>query len=277
MKEVLIDTVLDSLKLLPFLFIAFLIIEILEHKINNKKIITKSKKVGPLFGSLLGAFPQCGFSASITNLYATRIVTLGTLISVYLSTSDEMLPIMLSENVNISTIVSILLLKIAIGMSAGFIIDFFLRKKEEIEIKELCEHEHCHCEKGIITSTIKHTLSIVAFIFIITFLLNMGFEYLGEDNIQKLFMKDSLLSPFIASIVGLIPNCGASVIITELYLGNAISFGSCMAGLLTGSGIGILILFRINKNLKENIRILGLIYGIGAISGLIIELIGRVF
>ena len=205
MKEILLDTIMDSLKLLPFLFVAFLIIELLEHKINNKKIITKSKKVGPLFGSLLGAVPQCGFSASITNLYATRIVTLGTLIAVYLSTSDEMLPIMLSENVEFSKIISIILLKVIIGMIAGFIIDFFLRKKEEVDIKDMCEHEHCHCEKGIFTSTLKHTFSILLFIFIITFLLNMGFEYLGEDNIQKLFMKDSLLSPFIASLIGLIP------------------------------------------------------------------------
>lgn len=276
MKEIIIDTIIDSLKLLPFLFIAFLIIELLEHKIDNKKIVTKSKKVGPLFGSLLGAVPQCGFSVSITNLYATRIVTLGTLISVYLSTSDEMLPIMLSSDVKFSTIMSIILIKVFIGMTAGFIIDFFLRKKEEVEIKELCEHEHCHCEKGIFGSTIKHTFNILGFIFIITFLLNLGFEYLGEDNIQKIFMKDSLFSPFIASLIGLIPNCGASVVVTELYLNSAISFGSCMAGLLTGSGIGILILFRINKNLKENLKILGLIYSIGAVSGLIIEIFMRV-
>ena len=276
MKEILLDTIMDSLKLLPFLFIAFLIIELLEHKMNNQKIVAKSKKIGPLIGSLLGAVPQCGFSASITNLYATRIVTLGTLIAVYLSTSDEMLPIMLSENVEFSKILSIILLKVIIGMIAGFIIDFFLRKKEEVDIKDMCEHEHCHCEKGIFVSALKHTISILAFIFIITLLLNMGFEYLGEDNIQKLFMKDSLLSPFIASLIGLIPNCGASVVVTELYLNNAITFGSCMAGLLTGSGIGILILFRINKNLKENLCILGLIYGIGAISGLIIEIFMRV-
>lgn len=276
MKEILLDTIMDSLKLLPFLFVAFLIIELLEHKINNQKIVAKSKKIGPLIGSLLGAVPQCGFSASITNLYATRIVTLGTLIAVYLSTSDEMLPIMLSENVEFSKILSIILLKVIIGMIAGFIIDFFLRKKEEVDIKDMCEHEHCHCEKGIFVSALKHTISILAFIFVITLLLNMGFEYLGEDNIQKLFMKDSLLSPFIASLIGLIPNCGASVVVTELYLNNAITFGSCMAGLLTGSGIGILILFRINKNLKENLRILGLIYGIGAISGLIIEIFMRV-
>lgn len=276
MKEILLDTIMDSLKLLPFLFIAFLIIELLEHKMNNQKIVAKSKKIGPLIGSLLGAVPQCGFSASITNLYATRIVTLGTLIAVYLSTSDEMLPIMLSENVEFSKILSIILLKVIIGMIAGFIIDFFLRKKEEVDIKDMCEHEHCHCEKGIFVSALKHTISILAFIFIITLLLNMGFEYLGEDNIQKLFMKDSLLSPFIASLIGLIPNCGASVVVTELYLNNAITFGSCMAGLLTGSGIGILILFKINKNLKENLRILGLIYGIGAISGLIIEIFMRV-
>ena len=156
MKEIILDTLIDSLKLVPFLLITFILIEIIEHKINNKKIITSSGKLGPLFGSLLGIFPQCGFGAAITNLYVTRIVTLGTLISVYLSTSDEMLPIMLSNNVEIGIIIKILLIKVFIGMFSGFIIDLLLRKKEKIEIKELCEHDHCHCEHSIYLSSLKH-------------------------------------------------------------------------------------------------------------------------
>lgn len=273
MKEIIMDTLLDTLKLLPFLFAAFLIIELIEHKINNKKIITSSKKVGPLLGSLLGVFPQCGFSTTISNLYATRIVTLGTLVAVYLSTSDEMLPIMLSENVDPSEIIKILGLKFLIGMIVGFIIDLLLRKKEQVEIKDLCEKEHCHCEHGIFLSSLKHTLNITIFILVITFLLNTTFYYLGEENVQKIFLKNNIFSSFISSLVGLIPNCGASVIITELYLSNTITFGSCMAGLLTGSGVGLLILFRINKNLKENLKILGIIYFVGVLCGMVIDLI----
>lgn len=276
MKEIIIETLVDTLKLVPFLLITFLLIEIIEHKINNKKLITKSGKFGPFIGSILGAFPQCGFSASITNLYATRIVTLGTLIAVYLSTSDEMLPIMLSHNVEISTITKIILIKVLVGMISGFIIDFILRKKEQVKIEELCEHEHCHCEHSILLSSLKHTFNIVSFILIISFILNIGFEYFGEEAISKIFLKNNILSSFISSFIGLIPNCASSVIITELYLNNTITFGSCMAGLLTGSGIGILILFKTNKNIKENIQILFTIYGIGVVSGIIIDLIGMI-
>ncbi len=274
MKEIIIDTLIDSLKLIPFLLITFILIELIEHKINNKKIITSSGKLGPLWGSLLGIFPQCGFGVAITNLYVTRIVTLGTLISVYLSTSDEMLPIMLSNKVEISIIIKILLIKIFIGMFSGFIIDLLLRKKEKIEIKKLCEHEHCHCERSIFLSSLKHTLNITIFIIIISFLLNLGFAYLGKETIEKLFLKNNIFSPFISGLIGLIPNCGASIAITELYLNNTISFGSTITGLLTGSGVAILILFKTNKNIKENFKILFTIYGIGVLSGIIINLIG---
>lgn len=274
MKEIIIDTLIDSLKLIPFLLITFILIELIEHKINNKKIITSSGKLGPLWGSLLGIFPQCGFGVAITNLYVTRIVTLGTLISVYLSTSDEMLPIMLSNKVEISIIIKILLIKIFIGMFSGFIIDLLLRKKEKIEIKKLCEHEHCHCERSIFLSSLKHTLNITIFIIIISFLLNLGFAYLGKETIEKLFLKNNIFSPFISGLIGLIPNCGASIAITELYLNNTISFGSTITGLLTGSGVAILILFKTNKNIKENFKILFTIYGIGVLSGIVINLIG---
>lgn len=276
MKEVIIETLVDGIKLLPFLLVTFLLIEWLEHKVNSKKIINKSGKLGPLFGGLLGAFPQCGFSVSATNLYTTRIVTMGTLVAVYLSTSDEMLPIMLSEGIDFSTILKILLTKVVIGVLIGFIIDLIFRKKQKIEIKDLCEEEHCHCEKGIFKSALHHTLSVFGFIIIISFILNILLTYLGEDTLQNLFLKDSIFSPFISSLVGLIPNCASSVAITELYLNGAITFGSAMAGLLTGSGVGLLVLFKYNKNLKENILILGIIYGVGVISGILIDLIGIV-
>lgn len=215
-----------------------------------------------------------------TNLYATRIVTLGTLISIYLSTSDEMLPILISQKCSFSIIIKILLIKVLIGMLAGFIIDFIIRKKTKssnYEIKKFCDEEHCDCEHGIIKSSIKHTFNILIFIIVITLLLNLGFYYFGNDSIEKLFLKDSFFSPFISSLIGLIPNCGASVILTELYLNNVISFASVISGLLTGSGVALLVLFKINKNVKENVKILLTLYFIGALSGIVIEIIQMLF
>ena len=278
MKEIILDTILDTIKLLPFLFIAFLIIEYIEHKLTDKskKVITKSKKYGPVLGSILGVIPQCGFSALATNLYITRIITLGTLFSVYLSTSDEMLPILISEKVDISIIIKILLIKMLFGMLYGIIIDIVIRKnkiKRKEENYDICDDEHCHCEKGIVIPSLKHTLNITLYIFIITFILNSVFYYIGEDYLSKLFLKNTIYGPFITSLIGLIPNCGASVVITELYINNTISYASLIGGLLTGSGSALLILFKQNKNIKENIFIASLLYLLGAFSGLIIEII----
>lgn len=274
MFDVIKETLLDGLKLLPFLFVTFIVIELIEHKVNNKKIISKTGKFGPLFGSILGIVPQCGFSVSATNLYATRIISLGTLISIYLSTSDEMLPILIGEKADFNLILKIILLKLFIGMFCGFIIDLFFRKKENNNINYLCEKEHCHCENSILMSSIKHTINIFVFIIIISFIINVSFEYIGDDFISKIFMKDSFLSPFICSLFGLIPNCVSSVALTEFYLSNTINFGSLMAGLLTGSGVALMVLFKTNNNLKENIKIVSIIYLIGATSGIIINLVG---
>lgn len=279
MKEIILDTILDALKLIPFLFIAFLIMEYIEHKFSNKSKnkITKAGKFGPFIGSLLGAVPQCGFSVMATNLYATRIITIGTLISIFLSTSDEMLPILISNGAKAGVIFKILLIKVLIGIIVGFIIDFIFRKKKknekDYEIKDFCLEHHCDCNHSILKSTLKHTFNITLFIMVVTFLLNIGMHYLGEENIGKLFLKDSFFSPFISSLIGLIPNCASSVIITELYLNGALSLASCISGLLTGSGVALLVLFKVNKNKKENLFILLTLYLIGALSGVIVEII----
>lgn len=277
MLDIILDTLLDTLKLIPFLFIAFLIIELIEHKLNNrnKKVLTKSKKYGVILGSLLGVIPQCGFSVMATNLYITRIITLGTLISVYLSTSDEMLPILISQKVAPSIIIKILLIKVLFAIIYGIIIDFIISKtkKKEQENYQICDEEHCHCENGILKSALKHTLNISIFILIINFIINIIFTYIGEDFLSKLFLKDTIFSPFITSLIGLIPNCGASVILTELYLNNAINLSSLISGLLTGSGTALIILFKGNKSVKENLLIVLLLYLLGAFSGIIMELI----
>lgn len=275
MKEIIIETLIDSIKLIPFLFIAFLIIELIEHKFSKKeiKLVEKSGKFGPIIGGLLGMFPQCGFSVLATNLYITRIVSLGTLIAIYLSTSDEMLPILISRNVEFSLILKILSIKLSIGIISGFVIDLVFRNRKKVKQDyHICEEDDCHCNDGIIKSAIKHTLNILLFILIINFILTTCFDYFGSDYISKVFLKNSIFGPFISSLVGLIPNCGSSVMITELYLNNAITFGSMLSGLLTGSGVAILVLFKSNKNIKENIKIVSIIYFIGVLSGIVIDL-----
>lgn len=279
MLDVILDTTIDALKILPFLFLAYVAMEYMEHKMSQKTkdLIQKSGKVGPLYGGLLGILPQCGFSVAASNLYVGRIITLGTLISVYLSTSDEMLPILISEQVPIWTIIKILLLKAFIGIVAGFIVDFVLRKKEKQKenITHLCEHEHCHCnEKNIFISALKHSINIFIFIYITSFLLNLLFNYVGEEALAGFILNKPIIGEILAGIVGLIPNCAASVVITELYINGIISLGAMMSGLLVGAGVGLLILFKINDDIKENLKITLLLYLIGVSSGILIELSG---
>lgn len=280
MIDIILETIIDSIKLLPFLFITYLIMEYIEHKTKEKtkETIKKSGKIGPLVGSILGVFPQCGFSVSATNLYAARVITLGTLISVYLSTSDEMLPIFISEAVPIDVILKILGIKVLIGMIAGFAIDFVLRlrnkDKEEEKIVDLCEKDHCHCENGIIKSSLKHTLNIFIFILIISLIMHIAIHLIGEDAIASIILNKPIIGSIIAGLIGLIPNCAASVILTQMYLENLISVATMMSGLLVGAGVGLAVLFKTNKGIKENLKIVGLLYVIGVISGIILEFLG---
>ena len=281
MIDILIDAIIDTVKILPFLFITYAIMEYIEHKMSEKSktTIKKAGKWGPLLGSAVGIIPQCGFSASATNLYSARVISLGTLIAVYLSTSDEMIPIFISEKVPILILVKILAIKFIIGIIFGFIIDTILRlnnkEKTEEKIEKICEHEHCHCEKnGILKSAIRHTINILIYIFVITLIINFIVEWVGEDNIATFVGNHAILGPAISSLIGLIPNCAASVILTNLYIQNIISGASLVAGLLTGAGVGLIILFRTNKNIKENIVIVGLLYVIGVFSGIILQLMG---
>lgn len=278
--EILKETTIDSLKLIPFLFLTYLLMEYIEHKTSHKtkETIKKSGKFGPFFGAILGIFPQCGFSVSATNLYATRVITLGTLISVYLTTSDEMLPILLSEAVPLSTILQILGIKLVIGMISGFIIDFVIRlinkeKQEENKIQDICEKEHCHCEKGIVKSALKHSINILIYIFIITLIINSIITLIGEETIAEFIKQNTILGPVIAGLIGLIPNCASSVIITELFIENVITMSTLIAGLLVNAGVGLLVLFKTNKNTKENIKIVAILYLIGVISGILLEII----
>ena len=278
--HVLKHTLIDSIKVLPFLLIAYLIMEYIEHKTTDKTrdAIKKSGKFGPFIGSLLGAFPQCGFSVTATNLYAGRVITLGTLFAVYLSTSDEMLPILLSEGVAGPLILKILGIKILIGILVGIVIDFvanrfYKNRKEDNKIESICEHDHCHCEESIWKSAIKHTASVFLFILLVSLVLNIAIEYIGEDTLASLISGKPIITAFIACAIGLIPNCASSVILTQLYLSNVLGLAIMIGGLLVNAGIGLLVLFKVNHNLKENIKIVLGLYLIGVISAIVLQFI----
>ena len=280
MIEILEHTIIDSIKLVPFLFITYIIMELIEHHAGEKteKIIKKSGKFGPAIGALLGIVPQCGFSAIAANFYAARIITRGTLIAIFLSTSDEMLPILISEGAELGLILQILIIKVVIGMAIGIIIDIFNKnnnnKNKTEEIHKICEHEHCHCEEeGVVKSSIKHTAQIFIYIFIITLIINAIIHFIGEDNIANFIINIPVIGTLIAGLIGVIPNCASSIILTELYLEGIITLGPMIAGLLVNSGVGILILFKVNKNKKENLTILGILYIVGITAGIVLDLL----
>lgn len=274
MLHIIEHSVLDSLKLVPFLFLTYFVMEYLEHRAGDKtqKVIGKAGKWGPLLGGALGAVPQCGFSTAASNLYAGRVISMGTLLAVYLSTSDEMLPILISAKAEPALIAKILLLKVLIGMAAGFLVDLLFsgKQKEHHHIHEMCEEEHCHCEEGIFRSAVNHTVRITFFILLITFGLNLIMHYVGEDALTSFLRDRTVLGPVLSGLVGLIPNCASSVVITQLYLEGAMSFGTMMAGLLVSAGVGVLVLCRVNHNKKENLQIIGLLYLIGVVSGIVL-------
>lgn len=272
MLEMIEHTFLDLLKIIPFLFIAFVIMEYMEHHVKNKTSILKNKKAGPLLGSLFGVIPQCGFSVLATNLFSNKVITIGSLLAVYLSTSDEMLPLLITGGVNTKTIIFIVLIKVFVAITFGYLLDLVLKKKEKKDFS-ICSVDDCHCEDGIFKSSLIHTLKISLYIFITTFILNFLIHELGEDKIASILLKDNFFGPFLASFVGLIPNCAASVILTELYISGVITIGMLIGGLLTGSGVGLIVLFKVNKNKKENLIILLSLYLIGSFIGVLIDLL----
>ena len=282
LEEVLLDSLKDFVKLLPFLFLAYLFMEFLEHKAGEKmeNTIRKAGRVGPLFGGLLGTLPQCGFSTAASGLYAGRVISLGTLIAIYLSTSDEMLPILIAEGAPVNRILKILALKFIIGTVAGFIIDVVIRalrkeKAHEGHIHELCEHEGCNCEEGgIFRSALHHTLHVGSFLLLIMLLLNAAVFFLGADRIAGIFSSVPVVGHLLSALVGLIPNCASSVLITKLYLEGVLSAGCMLSGLLVGSGVGLLVLFRVCRKKKDALFVLILLFAIGALMGMLLDLVG---
>lgn len=281
--EAFTDALVDSVKLIPFLFITYLLMEYLEHHTGKKTtgLLARMGKAGPVFGGIFGIVPQCGFSASAASLYSGGVITLGTMLAVFLSTSDEMLPIFISEHVALPRILGILGMKAVLGVVSGLAVDAVLRRtkwkdKGDKQIHDLCEEEHADYgeeEKGgIFRAALVHTLHILIFIFIITLVLTILVDAVGQKRIAGFLNGIPVLGVFLAALIGLIPNCGASVALTQLYLSGMLSVGQMMAGLLVGAGVGLLVLFRTNHHhMQENIKITVLLYCIGVFWGIIME------
>lgn len=281
MWDVILDSLLDTAKLIPFLLLTYIVMEYLEHRAGAAtiRLVRRGGKWGPVIGAAAGVVPQCGFSAAAAGLYAGRVITLGTLIAIFLSTSDEMLPILISSHANPVLIAQILGIKVILGMAAGFCIDLLYKgKKQEHEhIHELCEHDHCHCgEEGILKSALLHTLQIAGFILVINFALNLLLDQVGADTLSRWIWNKPVIGELLSGAVGLIPNCASSVAITQLYLEGAMDFGAMMSGLLANTGVGLLVLCRTNRHRGENLKIIGLLYGISVVGGLIAGLLPTV-
>lgn len=283
LPDVLADAVIDTVKLLPFLYLTYLLMEYLEEKAQARTValVKKTGRLGPLAGGAAGIIPQCGFSAAASSLYAGGVITLGTLLAIFLSTSDEMLPIFISETVPAGTIVKILLSKAVMAIVTGFTVDLLNRLRhlgkesgDERHIHDLCEQDHCHCEEGnIFVSALRHTLQIALFIFILSLVIGFLIEIVGEETLGSILMNRPVTGVLLAGLVGLIPNCGASVMITELYLRGILGAGQMMAGLLVGAGVGLLVLFRSHRHVKKNLQIMCLLYASGVFWGLLIEVL----
>ena len=312
MLHLIEHTLKDTITILPFLFLSYLLMEWLEHRAGERaaRVLGRAGRVGPLLGGLLGVVPQCGFSASAAGLYAGRVISAGTLIAVFLSTSDEMLPILISHRVSAGRIALILAVKVGIAVAAGLLIDLIRRSprhhREEHQvhahphdhehahhhehdhhgegahpqtaIHELCESEGCHCERGIFLSALIHTLKIFGYILLITFLFTCLIETVGEERLGELLSSVPALGQMIAGLIGLIPNCASSVVITQLYLQGIVSPGCMMAGLLVGAGIGVMVLFRVNhRHMSDNVRLVAMLYAVGVLAGILIDAVGLVF
>lgn len=280
--HILSHSFFDALKALPLLFLVYLFIEYLEHK-NPQKLENALKKMGPfgaVGGALIGCIPQCGFSVAAANLYSGKVITTGTIIAVFISTSDEALPIILAEPKMFKTVFLLILTKLVIAITAGLVCDLVLRliKKPDRILEgegcELCSDDSCDCEHhSVLYSAVYHTVSIFIFILLINLLLNGAMEALGQEKIEKLLMTNSALQPFVAALIGFIPNCAASVILTELFIAGSVSFGSLIAGLCTGAGMGLLVMLRTNKNKKAVFCIMAVLYAVAVLSGVILNAI----
>ena len=280
--DYLLDALIDSAKMLPVLYVIYLLMEFIEHKAgkNFPKLLGRTTAVGPLAGSVVGAFPQCGLAAASASLYSGRIITLGTLLAVFLSSSDEMLPILVSSAVPFVRILKIVGLKVAIAVTSGYIVDIILKSRQKIDADARREAEDAFAgfehRSNIFICAFRRTLEIFIYVFIFSFVLNLVIGLVGEERLADFMSSVPVLGEVVAGLVGLIPNCASSVVITELFLDGIIGTGPMLTGLLVNAGIGTMVLIKTNRNVKENIVIVCMLYGIGLFWGVGAELTGLV-
>ena len=285
--ESLLDTLKDTLTLVPFLFITYLVMEWLERRTEDQSVALLSRigKLGPVVGAGVGIIPQCGFSAAAASLYSGGVISVGTLLAVFLSTSDEMVPIFISEAVSPSVIGKILLTKFLCAMITGLAADFIIRVvhytfRTHKHIHDLCEQDECGCEDeegGIIHSALVHTVKVTVFIFFISLVISLLIGFIGADAIAAFLTGIPVLGVFLSGLIGLIPNCAASVVITQLYLQGMLTPGQLLAGLLVSAGVGILVLVRTNRHRGENLRVIAALYASGVFWGLLTDILGITF
>ena len=280
--ELLFHTVehafIDCLRMLPFLFAAFLLIEALEHYSGRliTKVMQKIGRAGPIVGAAVGCVPQCGFSVMAANLYAGGVISVGTLLAVFLATSDEAVLIILGNPGRAGEVGMLLGAKVLIAVIGGYAADLFLKERlsSEKSCGNLCDHCGCHeAHAGILMPAWRHTFRLFAYLFIFTWILNLVIEVFGIEGLSRALLGDSVFQPVIAALIGLIPNCGASVILTQLYLSGAISFASVVAGLCTGAGAGLIVLFKVKRNRIENIKIMIVLYFMAVVAGLLLQFV----
>lgn len=319
LADALLDSVFDTLKLIPFLLVTYLAMEVIEHSASHRvqAVVERSGHAGPAIGAVLGALPQCGFSAMAATLFAGRVVTAGTLVAVILSTSDEMVPVFLAHQVPLSKMFAIMAFKLAVGLVVGLAVDAVLRARhlgeEGPRIHELCERAHCHCDDedsepeseepeghahgaahgethhhehghghahgrwGIVRSACIHTAQVSLFIFLVTFLFGLMIEGVGEDALGTLLANHPVRATFVSALVGLVPNCGATVVISELYLEGVLATGPMLAGLLASGGMGLLVLWRTNASARQNLALAAFVYAVAVGVGLACGGLGILF
>ena len=276
--DILLDALLDSVKMLPFLFAAYWLIEFLEHRHSERveRALAGGGRFGFVPAALLGCLPQCGFSAMAANLYGSKVITLGTLLAVFLTTSDEAVPMLLALPEKWPALAAIMAVKLAVGLAAGFALDFLCRGVIPASVRggytgrgeEVDCHEHQEAD-GILKAAFKHTLHIWLYIFAFNLLLGAVVALVGQDAIGMWLARSGWLQPALAGLIGLVPNCVASILITQLFAAGQLSFGGAVAGLCTAGGVGLAVLLRANKSWKQNAFIIALLYGIGVAAGMI--------
>ena len=289
LAEAALDGLKDGLWSIPVLFLAYLLMELLERsqKLNEGILHAYSRKAGPALGGILGAIPQCGISGAAATLFATGSISVGTMLAVFFATSDEMLPIMLSslaesDAVSLGSIALIVLGKAALGIVLGYLTDALLlrRLRAGKDIHSFCEREHCSCDEeegNVFLSALKHTVKIALLLIVVNIVLNLAFAQIGVDRLSGSILNTPVLGELLLGLFGLIPNCSVSVVLTRSYLSGVIGLGGMFAGLLSNAGIGLLVLLRTNKNPKENALIVATLYGLSAVSGIVITLLSQLF